>query len=133
MKSNSIGPRCYNLLVYLWSAANGFGVAVPLTDLPASDLVDARNQAIFAELQPTEATQAPPAGLLPTKLPTARSDPELISALVKNLQAMSRTEHQLKETQRETKKRYMTSCLSIEAANMFTLLSTKDWSNKTPK
>jgi hypothetical protein len=61
MRSNAIGPKCYNLLVYLWSGVNGFGVAVPLMDPPAdSDLVDARNQAIFAKLQPAKATQAPP-------------------------------------------------------------------------
>jgi hypothetical protein len=43
------------------------------------------------------------------------------------------TEHQLKETERETKKRSMTSRLSIEASDMFTLLSAKDWSDKKPK
>jgi hypothetical protein len=128
-KSNPIGTKCYDLLVYLWSIANGFGVAVPLTDPPDSDLVDARNQAISAELQPAETAQAQPAP--PTQLPTAGSDPELIPALVKNLQAM--TENQLKETERETKKRSMTSRLSIEASDMFTLLSAKDWSDKKPK
>jgi hypothetical protein len=43
------------------------------------------------------------------------------------------TENQLKETERKTKKRSMTSCLSIEAANMCTLLSVKDWSDKKSK
>jgi hypothetical protein len=43
------------------------------------------------------------------------------------------TENQLKETERETKKRSMTSRFSIEAADMFTLLSAKDWSDKKPK
>jgi hypothetical protein len=128
-KPNSIGPKCYNLLVYLWGIANGFGVAVPLTDPPDSDLVDARNQAIFAKLQPAAAAQAQPAP--PMQRPTAGPDPELIPALVKNLQAM--TENQLKETERETKKRSMTSRLSIEAVDMFTLLSAEDWSDKKPK
>ena len=129
IKSHPIGIKCYDLLVYLWSIANGFRVAVPLADPPDSDLVDARSQAISAELQPAETAQAQPAP--PTQLPTAGSDPELIPALVKNLQAM--TENQLKETERETKKRSMTSRLSIEASDMFTLLSTKDWSAKNPK
>jgi hypothetical protein len=130
MRSNAIGPKCYNLLVYLWSVANGFGVPVLLTDPPDSDLVGARNQAIFAKLQPAEPTPAQPR-LPQTLLPAAAPNPELIPALVKNLQAM--TEHQLKETERETKKRSMTSRLSIEAADMFTLLSTKNWSDKSPK
>jgi hypothetical protein len=100
-----------------------------LTDPPDSDLVDARNQAILAKLQQAEAAKAPPA--LSTQLPTAGSDPGLIPALVKNLQAM--TENQVKETERETKKRSMTSHLSIEAVGMFTLLSAKDWSDEKPK
>ena len=129
IKSHPIGIKCYDLLVYLWSIANGFGEAVPLADPLDSDLVDARSQAISAELQPAETAQAQPAP--PTQLPTAGPDPELIPALVKNLQAM--TENQLKETERETKKRSMTSRLSIEASDMFTLLSAKDWSDKKPK
>jgi hypothetical protein len=129
----SIGPPCYNLIVYLWSVANGFGATVQLIDPPDSDLVDARNQSVANDLQPaSNNTQTPPAGPVPMQLtPVAGTDPELIPALVKNLQAM--TENQLKETEREAKKRSMTSRLSIEAADMFTLLSAKDWKDKKPK
>jgi hypothetical protein len=119
-------PKCYNLIIYLWSVANGFGAAMQLVDPPDSDLVDARNQVKANELQPApNIIQAPPAGPQPMQQPpVARTDPELIPALVKNLQAM--TENQLKETERKAKKRFMNSRISIEADDMFTLLSAKD-------
>jgi hypothetical protein len=130
-ESYRIGPKCYNLIVYLWSVSNGFGAAVQLIDPPDSDLVDARNQAVADDLQPTAINITAPGPPLMQQAPVAGNDPELIPALVKNLQAM--TENQLKETEREAKKRSMTSRLSIEAADMFTLLSAKDWKDKTPK
>jgi hypothetical protein len=69
-KSNSIGPKCYNLLIYLWSVANGFGSSVLLTDPPDSDLVDARNQAILAELCPTTRDCPGPTSGAPTSATT---------------------------------------------------------------
>jgi hypothetical protein len=128
---NGIGPQCYNLIVYLWAMANGFGATVQLIDPPDSDLVVARNQTAAEDLQPTPTNiQTPTAGPQPIQHPPVAA-PELVPALVKNLQAM--TENQLKETEREAKKRSMTSRLSIEAVDMFTLLSAKDWKDKKPK
>jgi endoglucanase Acf2 len=63
--------------------------------------------------------------------PVARTGPELILALVKNLKAM--TKNQVKETQREAKKISMVPHLSINKANMFTLLSVKDWKDEKTK
>jgi hypothetical protein len=49
-KADGIGPECNNLILYLWNVANRFRGAVLLVDPPDSNLVDARNQAVFSQL-----------------------------------------------------------------------------------
>ena len=126
---NATAKGYYGLVVFLWALTNGMGSAVNLFDPPDSAQTDAKGQQVIMEIfQGKQKGRTEPNADPQTR--TGEPD-ELSNTLIEHVKAM--TDSTLKTIEREDTKKSMLSRLSGEAADLFILLSAKDWNDARPR
>ena len=120
----------YRFLLFLSAITKGFKCSVILTDPPDTDMLDDKQAEIHRELDenPQSSTGIDNSA---TATGTNAHSAALTAALISNLNAVSRA--QLDTFGKEERKKSMLSCFSPKAANLFTLLSTTDWTDAMPQ
>jgi hypothetical protein len=127
--ANETSRGYHGLVIFLWALTNGMGSTVSLFDPPDSAQTDAKGQEVIMEIfQGKQKARAEPNA--DARATTGEPD-RLSNALIEHVKAM--TDSTLKNIEREDLKKSMLSRLSGEAADLFILLSAKDWHDTKPR
>jgi hypothetical protein len=120
--------ECYHLLTFLWAAANGYCLDVPLSDPPDTPIFHAKGEDIMEEIYGRVPGTAPPTDGGDGQAPNLTAS--LLPALVQNLTAS--TALFIKTADREAQKKSILSKLATDSATLFTVLSAANWNDTTP-
>jgi hypothetical protein len=122
----------HGLVVFLWALSNGMGSNVNLFDPPGSSQMDAKGQQVILEIfQGKQNSRTSNPNVDYNARPQTETPDRLSNALIEHVKAM--TDSTLKSIEREDLKKSMLSRLSGEAADLFILLSAKDWNDDRPR
>jgi hypothetical protein len=126
-----IAKGCHGLVVFIWALSNGMGSNVNLFDPPRSSQMNAKGQQVILKIfQGKQSSRTSASNVDPNARQTETPD-RLSNALIENVKSM--TDSTLKSLKREDPKKSMLSRLSGEAADLFILLSAKDWDDDRPR
>jgi hypothetical protein len=122
----------HELVAFLWALSNGMRSNVILFDPPGPSQMDAKGQQVILEIfQGKQNTRTSDPNVNPNARPQTDTPDRLSNALIEHVKAM--TDSTLKSIEQEDLKKSMFSRLSGEAADLFILLSAKDWNDDRPR
>jgi hypothetical protein len=131
LTANKTSKGYHGLVVFLWALTNGMGSNVSRFDPPESAQTDAKGQQVILEILQGEQKERTKPNANPEARPIPGEPDRLSNALIKHVKAM--TNSMLKSIGQEDLKKSMLSRLSGEAADLYILLSAKDWNDTKPR